>query len=501
MSKNKKSIITSFTTKLQEKVKEEKKSNNKINNDVMKLINKELIIDYSTNQKVNAKLLLNKYLNVINYLMKENINLKKKIENLKVGCIQKNDIIVHYEKELKEKNEIIIKLKKNISPDMLQECDNTYDHKNYHVEHNDISSDHIQTSKYILSTKGDREYNISNNKNTPYNINNSLFNKKDEETNNDDSIFLNYGYNENINYQTNTFHNKYIQHNDQHHKKNVCMVKDNIAPKNESSFNQIVNPISSNDYKKYSSNKNINIGMNHEYIYNNNYNISKSNVSNSCKKNNSKENINFIRNDSQYFLYKNDNLSNDDKYIDELDNLINNSKSVHNMITPEHLNKCDIQCNNKDEENIIIYDYSNETTISSSDGEQENDISQNCDTQDPKYKTNNDYTIKTTQIINNKINDNNNNNDIYNGMHKSKGHINKISFMEVDKRIINKKNDNDVKIITHEHDIIKDDKTYDTSSEKNIKLLEKSTENEEDDDNYEDLENIMSTILKLRKNA
>lgn len=44
----------------------------------MKLINKELIIDYTTNQKVNAKLMLNKYLNVINYLMKENINLKKK---------------------------------------------------------------------------------------------------------------------------------------------------------------------------------------------------------------------------------------------------------------------------------------------------------------------------------------------------------------------------------------------------------------------------------------
>lgn len=86
-------------------------------------------------------------------------------------------------------------------------------------------------------------------------------------------------------------------------------------------------------------------------------------------------------------------------------------------------------------------------------------------------------------------------------MNKSKEHINKISFMEVDKCIINKKIDNDVKIITHEHDIIRDDKNYDTSSEQNFKLLEKSTENEEDDDNYEDLENIMSTILKLRKNA
>ncbi|SOV79271.1 conserved Plasmodium protein, unknown function [Plasmodium sp. gorilla clade G3] len=509
MSKNKKSIITTFTTKLQEKVREEKKNNNKINNDVMKLINKELIIDYTTNQKVNAKLILNKYLNVINYLMKENINLKKKIENIKVDYIKKNDIIVHYEKELKEKNEIIIKLKKNISPDTLQECEKTYEDNNYRMEHNDITIDHIEKNKYILSIKRDTENNINNNKITPYNINHTLFNKKDEQINNDDNIFLNYGYNENINYQNNTIDNKYIQQNVQHHKKNVCMVKDNIIPKNESSFNQIVKPIISNDYKKYSSNKNMNIGINHEYIYNNNYNINKPNLSNNCKKNNSKENINFIKKDSQYLLYKNDNLSNDDKYIDELNNLINNTNSVHTMITP-HLNKCNIQCNNKNEENIIIYDYSKEINILSSDGEQENDISKNCDTQDPKYNRNKDYTIKTTQIINNKINDNNNNdnnnndnihNNIYNGMHKSKDHINKISFMEIDKRIINKKIDNDVKIVTHEHDIIRDDKTYDTSSEKNFKLLEKSTENEEDDDNYEDLENIMSTILKLRKNS
>nr|SPJ13443.1 conserved Plasmodium protein, unknown function [Plasmodium sp. DRC-Itaito] len=502
MSKNKKSIITTFTTKLQEKVKEEKKNNNKINNDVMKLINKELIIDYTTNQKVNAKLMLNKYLNVINYLMKENINLKKKIENIKDACIQKNDIIVHYEKELKEKDEIIIKLKKYISPDNLQECERTYEDNKYLGEYNDITIDNIEKSKYILSIKGDTENNISNNKITAYNINHTLFNKKGEQINNDDNIFLNYGYNENINYKNNTFNNNYIQQNDQHHMKNVCMVTDNIIAKNESTFNQMVNPIISNDYKKYWSNKNINIGMNDEYIYNNNNNnINKTNLSYNCK-----ENINFIKKDTQYLLYKNDNLSNDDKYIDELDNLINNTNSVHTMITP-HLSKCDIQCNNKNEGNIIICDFSKETNISSSDGEQQNDISKNCDTQDPKHNRNNDYTKKTTQIINNKINNNNNNihnnnhNNIYNEMNKSKDHINKISFEQVDKRIINKKIDNDVKIITHEHDIIRDDKTYDTTSEKNFKLLEKSTENEEDDDNYEDLENIMSTILKLRKNA
>ncbi|ETW15606.1 hypothetical protein PFAG_03827 [Plasmodium falciparum Santa Lucia] len=496
MSKNKKSIITTFTTKLQEKVKEEKKNNNKINNDVMKLINKELIIDYTTNQKVNAKLMLNKYLNVINYLMKENINLKKKIENIKVEYMQKNDMIDHYEKELKEKNEIIIKLKKNMSPDTLEECERTYEDNNYLMEHNDMTMDNIEKSKYILSIKGDTENNISNNKITPYNINHTPFNKKDEQINNEDNIFLNY--------QNNTFNNKYIQQNDQHYMKNVCMVSDNVKAKNTSSFNQIITPTISNDYKNYWSNKNINVEMNHEYIYNNNYNINTSNLSNNCKKNNSKENINFIKKDSQYLLYKNDNLPNDDKYIDELDNLINNTNSVHTMIT-SHLNKCDIQCNNKNEENIIIYDYSKETNILSSDGEQESDISKNCDTQDPKHNRNNDYTIKTTQIINNKINKNNNNNNvhnnIYNGMNKSKEHINKISFMEVDKCIINKKIDNDVKIITHEHDIIRDDKNYDTSSEQNFKLLEKSTENEEDDDNYEDLENIMSTILKLRKNA
>ncbi|SBS92502.1 conserved Plasmodium protein, unknown function [Plasmodium malariae] len=126
MHKNKKTSVI-VSKKLQEKVIEGKKYDSKIHNDVMKLINNEIVLDYSTNQKVNSKYILNKYLSIITRLMKENLNLKKKIETIKLENGRKDDTIIKYENELRKKNDIINKLPNKLGIHMLNKNINVYD--------------------------------------------------------------------------------------------------------------------------------------------------------------------------------------------------------------------------------------------------------------------------------------------------------------------------------------------------------------------------------------
>ncbi|CAA9990979.1 conserved Plasmodium protein, unknown function [Plasmodium knowlesi strain H] len=106
----KKNTYATIRKKLQERSQEGRRNDSKIHNQVHKLINKEIIIDYDTNEKVNAKIILNKYLNIITHLTKENINLKKIIEKIKLQNDKNESILTKYEHELKTKNDIIAKI-------------------------------------------------------------------------------------------------------------------------------------------------------------------------------------------------------------------------------------------------------------------------------------------------------------------------------------------------------------------------------------------------------
>ncbi|GAB69022.1 hypothetical protein PCYB_144500 [Plasmodium cynomolgi strain B] len=107
--------------KLQERAQERRKNDSKIHNQVHKLINKEIIVDYDTNEKVNAKFILNKYLNIITHLTKENINLKKIIEKIKLQNDENESTLTKYEHELRTKNDIIGKITKKYGVHILGE--------------------------------------------------------------------------------------------------------------------------------------------------------------------------------------------------------------------------------------------------------------------------------------------------------------------------------------------------------------------------------------------
>ncbi|EUD69045.1 hypothetical protein C922_00737 [Plasmodium inui San Antonio 1] len=113
MNKNKnkdKNKSATIRRKLQERAQEGRKNERKIHNEVHKLINKEIIVDYDTNEKVNAKFILNKYLNIITHLTKENVNLKKIIEKIKLQNDRNESTLTKYEQELRTKNDIIGKI-------------------------------------------------------------------------------------------------------------------------------------------------------------------------------------------------------------------------------------------------------------------------------------------------------------------------------------------------------------------------------------------------------
>lgn len=104
-------------------LKEEKKNTSKINNEVMKLLENEVIIDYCTNNKVNAKSFINKYLHVIHYLMEKNVQLQKKEEQLKSENLQKELCICEMQKEIRKKDEQIEKLTNKIEHNNLPDND------------------------------------------------------------------------------------------------------------------------------------------------------------------------------------------------------------------------------------------------------------------------------------------------------------------------------------------------------------------------------------------
>ncbi|CAG9472256.1 unnamed protein product [Plasmodium vivax] len=153
MNKNKnKSKNTSATIrkKLQERAQEGRKNDSKIHIEVQKLINKEIIIDYDTNEKVNAKFILNKYLNIITHLTKENIKLKKTIEKIKLQNDVNESTLTKYEHELKTKNDIIGKITNKYGVHILGE-----DFNGCSVPDEEVQGRHplIQQDKAML--KGD----------------------------------------------------------------------------------------------------------------------------------------------------------------------------------------------------------------------------------------------------------------------------------------------------------------------------------------------------------
>lgn len=98
-------------------INKEKKNTSKINNEVMKLIDREVIIEYCSNQKVNAKSFLNKYLNIIKFLIKENRELRIGKEIDRNELIQKDKLIDKLQNELIEKE--------NSINDLIQKYENT----------------------------------------------------------------------------------------------------------------------------------------------------------------------------------------------------------------------------------------------------------------------------------------------------------------------------------------------------------------------------------------
>ncbi|KJP87221.1 hypothetical protein AK88_03138 [Plasmodium fragile] len=122
MNKNKnKNTSATIRKKLQERAQERRKNDSKIHNEVHKLINKQIIVDYDTNEKVNAKYILNKYLNIITHLTRENINLKKIIEKIKLQNDKNESTLTKYENELRTKNDIIGKITNKYGVNILGE--------------------------------------------------------------------------------------------------------------------------------------------------------------------------------------------------------------------------------------------------------------------------------------------------------------------------------------------------------------------------------------------
>ncbi|CRG97755.1 conserved Plasmodium protein, unknown function [Plasmodium gallinaceum] len=524
MNKKKSSRINVLNQKIEEKIKKEKKNNNKINNEVMKLINKEVIIDYCTNQKSNAKLILNRYLNIIKYLMKENLNLKKIIERNKLEDAQKDDIIIKHENELKKKNDIINDLINKLEGDILKEnikiCDNSEPHESEMLIQENDNSTKVKSKKLIDLIKK----NNSINSEVKQNIYLTNCHLNDNIKEND-----NYIGNSSLNYENEN--SKFTQYNEKNYIKKYLKDENNnsiLKKKNYSSEYTLINinkPIEKKHYESelhqiytYNSfNKEKNLGKKKSSIFIR----EERNELLKDEKLNQKGNNNLKENSLKFFVNNNNKLHDDDECIDELNYLINNKSSIEKF--ENYSKKYEMEYKNINAQNDFIKEelyysnlFQNEKKLSKTPMENKEYYMENSKMSDTYVKKKsinitmdnfdekkenidkNPKELPNKQIHDNsyyaKVKDENNiyinsgdesNTNIENRTNKNLVNKNMI-YVNNDIRINNKLNENDY---------------GDIYNKKNSNLSEKENKSDLEDANYEDLENIMSTILKLRKKS
>ncbi|CAD2104774.1 conserved Plasmodium protein, unknown function [Plasmodium vinckei lentum] len=455
----KKKLSDVVNKKLQDKIKENRNSNVKVHNEAMKLINKEVILDYSTNKIVNGKFILNKYLNIISYLTKENLNLKKQIKKYVDENNKKNDIILQYENEIKNKNDIIDKITENVQLDLSKkEVDNIDNKKTHSKDIVNICNDQhtIELKPDRIETKNDKEYFPQNNK-LDININQECINKN-EDTNKIDNFALTPNYGE---YPINK--SEHEQYNSQIYAKKTISENDNDKVSNFNEINKCAKSIDDTNTQDICDKSESNLLTNDIYIENKLFDNNKNN-----------DELNFENDHFNFFIKDIKKSKNNDKYIEELDCLLRNN--THR----ECYNSFDGTNNEKFLKNIEKFEsYHKKCT--------------------EEYKN----IDSMHRYINEKPNNSNNKSNKFDEIKRET--IDKMDALPTDTQMSKGNKNGDEKILCNSDNIdISNEQASlnDLSDSYNTKeSSESETEkvNDSEDEGGEDLENIMSTILKLRK--
>ncbi|CAD2113875.1 hypothetical protein YYG_00370 [Plasmodium vinckei petteri] len=455
----KKKLSDVVNKKLQDKIKENRNSNVKVHNEAMKLINKEVILDYSTNKIVNGKFILNKYLNIISYLTKENLNLKKQIKKYVDENNKKNDIILQYENEIKNKNDIIDKITENVQLDLSKKEVDNIDNKKTHSKDivNICNGQHIIELEHdSIETKNDKEYFPQNNK-LDININQECINKNGD-TNKIDNFSLTPNYGE---YPINKSEQE--QYNSQIYAKKTISENGNDKVSNFNETNKCAKSIDDTNTQDICDKSESNLFTNDIYIENKLFENNKNN-----------DELNFENNHFNFFIKDIKKSKNNDKYIEELDCLLRNN--THR----ECYNSFDGTNNEKFLKNIEKFEsYHKKCT--------------------EEYKN----IDSMHRYINEKPNNSNNKSNKFDEIKRET--INKMDVLPTDTQMSKDNKNGDEKILCNNDNIdISNEQASlnDLSDSYNTKESNESeTEkiNDSEDEGGEDLENIMSTILKLRK--
>ncbi|CXJ20974.1 conserved Plasmodium protein, unknown function [Plasmodium berghei] len=519
----KKKLSDVVNKKLQDKIKENKNSNVKVHNEAMKLINKEVILNYSTNKIVNSKFILNKYLNIISYLTKENLNLKKQIKKYVDENNKKNDIIMQYENEIKNKNDIINKITEKAQLDLSKKEINNIDNKNSHSKDIvNICNDHntIELEHDSIETKHDKEYFPQNNKldknidilSCYKSINQECINKN-EDTNkiNNFALIPNYGE-----YPINKFEQE--QYNSQICVRKTISENDNDKVSNFNETNICVKNVDDTNTQDICDKRKSNSLTNDICIENKLFDNNKNN-----------DELSFENDHSNFFIKDIKKIKNNDKFIEELDCLLRNNihKECYNSFDDtnnedflknvekfeSYHKKCKEEYKNIDSINWYINEKSNN---SSEFGREE----QKEDTKEAKEDDLEKGERKNKEIynINEPVNFLNHKSITYNIFKTNNSNNKNNKFDELKRETVDKMNtlptgtqmskdnkntnekilcSNDNIDISNEQDAPNNINDSYSTKESNPSEVEKINDSEDEGD--EDLENIMSTILKLRK--
>ncbi|SCN63176.1 conserved Plasmodium protein, unknown function [Plasmodium chabaudi chabaudi] len=507
----KKKLSDVVNKKLQDKIKENRNSNVKVHNEAMKLINKEVILDYSTNKIVNGKFILNKYLNIISYLTKENLNLKKQIKKYTDENNKKNDIILQYENEIKNKNDIINKITENVQLDLSKKEVNNIDNKKAQSKDivNICNDQHtIELENDSIETKNDKEYFSQNNK-LDININQECINKNGD-TNKIDNFALTPNYGE---YPINKSEQK--KYNSQICDKKTTSENDNDKVSNLNETNIYVKNIDDTNTQDICDKSESNLLTDDIYIENKLFDNNKNN-----------DELNFKSDHFNFFIKDIKKSKNNDKYIEELDCLLRNNshrecynsfdgtnnesffkniekfESYHKKYTEEYKN---IDSMNR---------YINEKPNNPHEfGRKEHkEDAKEGDTEKGERKNKEIYNINEPvsffnpkSIAHNifKTNNPNNKNNKFDEIKRET--VDKMDALPTDTQMSQDNKNGDEKILCNNDNIdisneeapLNDLSDSYNTKESNVSETEKINDSEDEGD--EDLENIMSTILKLRK--
>ncbi|GAW83568.1 hypothetical protein, conserved [Plasmodium gonderi] len=523
MNKNK-NISAAINKKIQERAQEGRKNDKKVHNEVHKLINKEIILDYNTNEKVNVKFILSKYLNIITYLTKENINLKKILEKIKLENNKKESIIIKYEHELRSKNDIIQKLI-NTSGTATSEVDLSALHAS--AEQVQESSSIIQQDIEVL--KADNASSPSLKRANHYSHDGDIYQKRFPsfsctfaDTQNEEKCE---GFTKNNSPQTSEINVP-----------NNCAGKGRSNGKTKTLLQENVGNIPYDEMKKnkHDEKKSLTSSNNcgNDLIWN--------------KKKSKNEIPIFISKDINLYSLKNCKSKDNDKCIDELNCLIHSAPTADNINGVkivqyegkiEKIEKYHKQCE-EDYKNIYIRSAHIIDKSSSLNIQREMNISQNVILEETKIVNSPPFVCESLQkmkslpISENIVDDeenmdkkyikmdvllmreNNGETDYKKGkeekmkkenlshLHASGPDKNKHAGNIIDNEILQSDSE---KVVGHDTFVPKISAAIVDNSHENRNIMnsnsfeKKSADNDLEDDNFEDLENIMSTILKLRK--